>query len=367
MNSGQTNLKFFDKSYGYENLYNDLISDTWQSGYEDQGAYDFKPEILEWWLDPEDTISWATYHDNKIVGLITSLRRRVKFVEQEFVSYLSTLFSVHPNYHRQGIGAKMYMEQIQELIDRRNVPIHFLYLDQGHDSSALLQNLLENHPRYEAKKIMKVQTNLKLFNTPALNKMEPFKWYEKIALVKPIRQWLESFKINDTYYQNIGCFIESDLDACQNLLNSYYKRSDLALSRVWDKKDELLRQLHYQDFVETYVFKRNDIVLGLINFYTIQVRSQCAECTMAIIDNIHIEGLAEEEKESFISYFLSQVKHRGCDGIVMLNFNYFNHRILKKFKFLQYPRYFYLVAIGKKESISQFDKIKNNNTYFDFR
>lgn len=367
MSSNRFNVKYYNRNYGYGNLYKDLIFDTWQAGYENQGVYDFTPEILEWWLDPEDTLSLATYHNDKIVGFITSLRRRVKFFEQEFDSYLSTLFSVHPNYHRKGIGSKLYMEQIKELADVRNVPIHFLYLDQGHSSSDVLQNLLENHPKYEAKRIMKVQTYLKLFNIQVINKMEPFKWYEKIVLIKPARKWLESFKINDTHYNNIRCFNENDLDTCQNLLNSYYKRNALSLSRIWDKKKELFRQLTYKDLVKTFVFRRNDVVSGLINFYTIKVRSQLAECTMAIIDNIYMEGLTEDEKESLMSYFLSDVKRSDCDGVIILNFNYFNHQILKKFKFIQYPRYFYLVAIGEKVRVSTFDKIKDNTIYFDFR
>ncbi len=359
-------IEEYKDTQSFNKLYKDLMDPVWKSGYEKQSMTDIDVDFLEWILNSSGSnIKFNIKTQNKIVSFIGGFRRKVRFFNQELETYIGGLFSVHPEYQRKGLGYSQFLEMAREMIDKRKCPCFFIYLDKGHSSTLLLKKFVRKE-NYGVKKLATFNFYVKILDLEELNQCEPLKGYEKIFFLKSFKNWIEKVKIDESYFPNISLLKESDLDQCQKLLNSYARDKKIKLARIWDKKEELFRQLTFKNKAETLIFKKNNQVQGIINYYYMTLRGK-TNIKIAVLENIHLKSLSQNEQRSFLSFYLKHIKQNGCSVSIGCNFTYFDRKVFRHFHFVPYPRYMHFVAIGKKDYLSKFKKLKKDDIYFDLK
>ncbi len=359
-------IEEYNNEQSFEQLYQDLMERVWKSGYEKQSMTDMDIDFLEWILNSsERNIKFNIKKQNKIVSFIGGFRRKIIFFNQELETYIGGLFSVHPEHQRKGLGYSQFLKRAKEIIDKRKCPCFFIYQDKGHSSTLLLKKFAQKE-NYGVKRLATFNFYVKMLDLKKVNQCEPLKFYEKILLLKPFKKWIEKIKIDETYFQNISLLKEEGLEQCQELLNLYSKDKKIKLARIWDNREELSRQLSFKKKAETLIFKKNNQVKGLINYYYMTLRGK-TNIKVAFLDNLYLKSLSQKEQESFLSFYLKHIKKQECSAVISCNFAYFNRKIFRKFHFVQYPRYMHFIAIGRKDYLSQLKKLKRDEIYLDLK
>lgn len=138
------------------------------------------------------------------------------------------------------------------------------------------------------------------------------------------------------YADRIDDYLDTDIEDCLELLNSI--KDTVGLAKVWTQ-EELAWQLGNRDISGTMVFRDGRKVIGLLNYLKIDSVSVEGTFTYALLDNIHIQNLSDEQKKSLIFHFLRRIKGQGFTGAMFWHEGYFDERILKKTGFMKLKRY----------------------------
>jgi GNAT superfamily N-acetyltransferase len=359
-------IKRLGPDIDFNKIDNDVMQGTWKTAYENQSIYDYNAGFLDWIINPRKDINLSTEDNGRMTGFFSALRRKVSLFNEEFETYLGTMFAVHPQYQRKGLGYALFKECARTIIDENGCPFFTVYLDKGH-SSTLLVEKFEKNEKYGVEWLTTLNFYTKLLDIEKVHQCEPLKFYEKPVLLPPFRGLIERVKHYDEFSDNVHPFDKEDAGQCMDLLNGYARNGGLAFVRKWDDEEELCKQLSHKDKAETLVFKKQGDIKGLLNYYFMTLMGKI-DVNVAVLDNAHLDLLTADERLSFMSFFLQHAKKKECAAVIMPNFEYFDRgKTFSSFSFFPYPRNAYMVAVGRKEYTAKLKGLNWKKIYFDHK
>ena len=273
-----------------------IMQKSWFEEYEGKVVYDYSPEFLRWCLavptqdDKYRDLTIGAY-DNRLVGFIASLPRRIKYRGENLDTVLMTFWTAEKK--DPAILVRL-LKELESRYNSKGIDSAFLYLDRQdtHTSSKVIGYI---------NKRRKLAIDID----------------HEIRIATMDLQNLESK--ND---KRVRAYTPSDNEQCLNLLNNYSK--DIPLARVWERA-ELDWQLNEKP-ASTAVFEEDSQIKGLINYYSIGLwqPDRKTKLRIAYADNVHLAGLNKGQKQALVNFTLGKIKQNGFNAVWFPDLGYFD-------------------------------------------
>jgi hypothetical protein len=140
-------------------------------------------------------------------------------------------------------------------------------------------------------------------------------------------------------------------------------KDSIELSRGWTG-EELHWHLSNRNISHTLVFRQGKRVIGLLNYLMVDSISIEGNFRYALMDNVHIRNLTDDQKKQFLFFFLNRIKEQGLTGAIYWNEGYLDERVLLKTGFMKLKRPHYQSIYSFRDEINV-DDVKK--TYLGFR
>ncbi len=354
----------FNWSYSWEKVYNELMEDVWKIGYNNQVMYDIVPEFMEWTFNQSRDILVGAYDQGRLAGFLGGNYRQVRWGGQSVDVYLAHLYCVARAFRHGRVGYKLLTQLLQTVFSRNPHALILGYLDDGHETDQSFQRFLKLTP-YAGRRLLRTNFYTKILNLKQVDGAEPFTGIDRLGLLAPVRRWIEHIPKASFTNSLIRPYRPDDLTACLGLLNQYQHKPSLKLIRVWTG-EELAKQLKYKDISHTWVCERRGRVVGLLNYYVMTLRGKI-NIQVAILDDVHFDQMTLAEQKSMLTAALTHLKTQHITAMITQHAAYFPKVAFKWARFITYPRYINLVALGKPETLALLPDLKPHQLYLEHR
>ncbi len=324
-----------------------MMDEAWARDYKKEPRLDYTPEFLRWHFDAPSTdkeLLVGAYHGNEIVGFGSSFHRSMSLRDRPLRTTLSTFFTAHAGYRRQGIGWKLVEERLRRNRDK-GYQCTFVYLQEGHASEPLYLRL-GKEKGIKVQLVYKCPLRVRILDSSKLSRKGKVDWSEVQIDIPAVTG----------YKGTIRPYLNSDLPRCRELLNGI--RHTVPFARVWDSDEELAWELDHPPFSETLIMEEEGKVQGLINYFCMARIAKTVE-PVAIMDNVWFGKLDGVQASALIAAALSKMKERGCIVANFMGPPCMDETVFRLMGFVEYPTYLNLYAaiLDPSVDLSGLDRI----------
>jgi GNAT superfamily N-acetyltransferase len=269
----------------------------------------------------------AAYRGDEVVAFMANLPQTFKYREKTYRAVYSCLLVARKEYLRRGLATALIQEGLR-VNENFKYDFSLLTLEKGHGSTKLMRKMAAaGHPMNFVKKIRVIA---RILDLARVNASETLQGWERAA-IRIIGGARPPAPGSDHLVRE---YRPEDLDECLDLLNSYQKKSALAL--VWSR-DNLSIEVAYPGVSQTLVLERNSRVEGLINFICHEHLGKTTE-RWAWVNHVAYPGLSGREQTGFVNAFLRYAKAAGCIGAIEWTKGYYPQGPFYRAHFFPYFR-----------------------------
>jgi GNAT superfamily N-acetyltransferase len=329
-------IKTFDSDL--DRLYS-MMDAAWAKDYHREPRLDYTPEFLRWHFEApgaDAELLVGAYQGEEIIGFGSSFHRSMYLRGEPVRTTMSTFFTTHADYRRQGVGWSLVEERLRRNREK-GYQCTFVYLQEGHASEPLYR-------RYGEEKGVKVELiyrcplRVRILDTSKLSARGKMDWSKVQTDIPAVTG----------YEGDIRPYRDSDLPRCRELLNDI--RHTVPFARVWESDGELAWQLRHPPFSDTLVMEVGGRVEGLINYFSMPRIAKTVE-QVAMMDNIWFGSLDGVQISALIAAALSEMKERGCIVANFMGPPCMDETVFRLMGFVEYPTYLNLYAVMLDPSI----------------
>ena len=291
-----------------------LINASWSEEYRikhRQPVMDYSSvEFLRWNLsrpncDPDLVLS--AYSGNKLVGFVAGIPSNLTYNNRKFKAAVSTYYTTHVDYQKQGIAKKLGIEGLKRGIEK-DYDLSYVIIDEGHRAINLVKDISRD---LELKFVnyYKFSFLAKPLDKEKVSQLADLPFHQRLFLpivtAKPHKVDMGSYQFD----------LEKDTPAIYQMFRDACRPD--ALGTVWSEA-ELSYNLE-SNLSNTFYWHYEDKKAFIIyyNIHVLSGKSIAVAHKNTMIDYACFIGMSFSEKRKFVRDFCSFEKQNGSCSILI--------------------------------------------------
>ncbi len=314
----------------------DLMIQTW-----DLPCVEYTPQVLEMYLDlpkadPNLTLAQES-QDGSYASFQALIPYCINYKGRDFKTVFGTFFTIKKNHQ----AAQLLIPQLLELLSRAEAKGYELYYDvrQSRPDDDPFDVLIERLYKRRGMVIKKVDT---------------------FRYLVGVRQILES-KLSHKRTNSVRLLESIDLPQIKNLISNY--KPDVTLyKRINDDNIEYV--FLNRAFSSSFVYERNNEILGVVNLIELQVLDEKKKVTNVYFENMLIDRLTKKEQNDFIENVLREmIKKSNFTAAFVPDIDYYPREVFNELSFRKSQRELNLYLGAFKKTVEDVD-IESVDSFF---